>query len=348
VLELAQIPPGNLGDNVVQTGLEVGSSSLGDGVGELGKRVSQSNLSRSVSERVTGGLGSQSGRARQASVDLNDTVVESIGLQSVLNIALANDTQVTDDLDGSSTEHVVLLVRQGLTRGNDDTVTGVNSERVEVLHVANSDTVVVSVTDDLVLNLLPALEGLLNKNLGREGQRTRGQVTELLGVGSKARTQTTKGIGRPDDDGVTNLLGGLEGILDSLDGSRLSNGDVDLVQGLGEEITVLTGLQSLDASTKDLDTVALEGTHAVHLHTQVQSGLTTEGKEDTIGTLALNDVSDVFGSNGEVVDFVGELVVGLDGRDVGVDQDRVDAGFFESLQSLGAYITRESKISYCY
>jgi hypothetical protein len=41
-------------------------------------------------------------------------------------------------------------------------------------------------------------------------------------------------------------------------------------------------------------------------------------------------------------------VVGLDGRDVGVDQDRVDAGFFESLQSLGAYITRESKISYCY
>ena len=314
VLELAQIPAGNLGDNVVQTGLKVGGGGLGNGVGELGKSVSQTNLSRGVSKRVTGGLGSQSRRTRKTSVDLDDTVVKSIGLQSVLDIALANDAQVTDDLNGSSTEHVVLLIRQSLTRGNNDTVTGVDSERVEVLHVANGNTVVVSVTNNLVLNLLPALEGLLDENLGGERQRAGGQVTELIGVGSEARTQTTKGVSRPDNDGVANLLG-------SLDGGRFGNRNINLVQGLGEEITVLTGLQGLDGGTENLDTVAFKGAHAVHLHTQVQGGLTTEGEENTIGALALNDVGNILGGDGEVVDFIRKLVVGLDSRNVGVDQD---------------------------
>ena len=321
VLELAQIPAGNLSDNVVQTGLEVGGGGLGNGVGELGKSVSQTNLSRGVSKRVTGGLGSQSRRTRKTSVDLDDTVVKSIGLQSVLDIALANDAQVTDNLNSSSAEHVVLLIRQSLTRGNNDTVTGVDSERVEVLHVANGDTVVGSVTNNLVLNLLPALEGLLDENLGGERQRAGGQVTELFGVGSEARTQTTKGVSRPDNDGVANLLGSLESVLDSLDGSRFGNRNINLVQGLGEEVTVFTGLQGLDGGTENLDTVAFKGAHAVHLHTQVQGGLTTEGEENTIRALTLNDVGNIFGGDGEVVDFIRKLVVGLDSRNVGVNQD---------------------------
>jgi hypothetical protein len=49
-------------------------------------------------------------------------------------------------------------------------------------------------------------------------------------------------------------------------------------------------------------------------------------------------VSDILGGDGEVVDLIGQLVVGLDGRNVGVDQDRLDVGFLEGLQSLGACI----------
>jgi hypothetical protein len=53
---------------------------------------------------------------------------------------------------------VVLLIAQGLTGGNDDGVTSVDSERVKVLHVADGDAVVVGVADDLILDLFPALE----------------------------------------------------------------------------------------------------------------------------------------------------------------------------------------------
>ena len=43
-----------------------------------------------------------------------------------------------------------------------------DSERVEVLHVADRYTVVVFVPDYLILNLFPALERFLDKYLRRE------------------------------------------------------------------------------------------------------------------------------------------------------------------------------------
>lgn len=337
MLELAQIPPGDLGDDVVQTGLEVGSSGLGNRVGKLGEGVSQTDLGSSVSQGVTSGLGGQSRGTRETSVDLNDTVVKAIGLQSVLDVTFTNDTQVADNLDSSGTEHVVLLIRQGLTGSNDDTVTGVDTKGVEVLHVANSDAVVVSIADNLILDFLPATERLLDQNLGRKGQGARGQVLQLLGVGSETGTQTTQSVGRTDDDGVSNSLSSLQGLVDGADRNGFGDGDVDLVQGLGEKITVLTGLQGLDAGSQNANTVALEDTHAVHLHTQVQGGLTTEREEDTIGSLPLNDIGDILGGNGEVVHFIRELVIGLNRRNVGVDQDGLDTGLLEGLESLRTY-----------
>ena len=110
MLELAQIPSGDLGDDVVQTGLEVGGGGLGDCVGELRESVAQPDFGSSVGQRVTGSLGGQSRRTRKTSIDLNNTVVETIGLQSVLDVAFTNNTKMANDLDGGSTEHVVLLV----------------------------------------------------------------------------------------------------------------------------------------------------------------------------------------------------------------------------------------------
>jgi hypothetical protein len=69
---------------------------------------------------------------------------------------------------------------------------------------------------------------------------------------------------------------------------------------------------------------------------QVESSLAAEAKEDAVGPLDVDDMGNILGGDGQVVDLVSELVVGLDGGDVGVDQDRLDAGFFEGLEGLGA------------
>jgi hypothetical protein len=191
VLEFGEIPSGNLGDDVVEGRLEVGSGGLGDSVRELGKGVSKTDLCSSVRKRISGSLGGQGRGSGKTGVDLNDTVVETIRLESVLDVALANNTKMSDNLDGSASKHVILLVAQGLTRRNYNGVTSVDAKRIEVLHVAHSDTVVVGVTNDLVFYFLPALERLLDEDLRREGKRSSGHVAELLLVVGETGTQTT-------------------------------------------------------------------------------------------------------------------------------------------------------------
>ena len=53
-----------------------------------------------------------------------------------------------------------------------------NAEGVEVLHRGNGEAMVVSVADGFELNLLPALQRLLNQNLGSKSEGTLGQFLE--------------------------------------------------------------------------------------------------------------------------------------------------------------------------
>lgn len=55
--------------------------------------------------------------------------------------SLSNDSDVSNDLDGSGSKHVVLVVRKRLRGSDDDGVSSVGSERIEVLHVAADDGV---------------------------------------------------------------------------------------------------------------------------------------------------------------------------------------------------------------
>ena len=70
VLELGQIPLGDLGDNVVEGRLEASSGGLGDRVGKLGQGVAKSDLGGGVGKRVSGGLGGE-GAGRQWAVSVS-------------------------------------------------------------------------------------------------------------------------------------------------------------------------------------------------------------------------------------------------------------------------------------
>ena len=95
-------------------------------------------------------------RSRQTGVHLNDSVVSAVGVQGVLHlrvsssgrvdngtahVALSDDTNVSNNLDGGRSKHVVLVIGQRLRRGNDDRVSSMCAEGVEVFHVAANDDV---------------------------------------------------------------------------------------------------------------------------------------------------------------------------------------------------------------
>ncbi len=52
-------------------------------------------------------------------------------------------------------EHVILAVRQRLTRSHDNAFTGVNTHRVKIFHVTHGHAVVEAITENLILHFLP-------------------------------------------------------------------------------------------------------------------------------------------------------------------------------------------------
>lgn len=83
--------------------------------------------------------------------DLNDAVVEGVGVQCVLDVTLSHHPQVSHHLDGSFSQHVVLSVAQSLRWGQYDRISRVHTQGVEVLHVAHCDAVVGRITHHLII-----------------------------------------------------------------------------------------------------------------------------------------------------------------------------------------------------
>ena len=134
-------------------------------LGISGRVNPRRDLGGDVGQRVPGRLARQGARARQAGVDLDHPVVGAVGVEGVLDVALADDAEVPDDVDGHGAEELHLLVVERLGGRHDDGLAGVDAHRVEVLHGADGDAVVLGVPDDLDLDLLPAGQVLLDQHL---------------------------------------------------------------------------------------------------------------------------------------------------------------------------------------
>ncbi|KAI3479544.1 hypothetical protein L1887_58356 [Cichorium endivia] len=330
--KLAQIPSGELGDDVVERRLEAGAGLARDAVADLVEGDVETELGSDEGKRVSGGLGGKRRGSRETGVDLDDAVLALVRVERILDVALTDDTEMTDDVDGGGSEHVVIVVAERLRGGNDDRVTRVDTERVKVLHVADSDAVVAAITHDLVLDLLPALHRLFDEHLGRVGKGSSAELAQLLDVVGETGAETAERESGTDDDGEADRLGGSERLVPVVGGGRRGALLADLLHGLGEEVTVLGGDDGVDGRTKDLDTHL--GELVLDLDTDVERGLTTKGAVDTVRSLVLDDLEHKLGGDGEEVDLVGETSRGLDGGDVGVDEHGVDALLLERLDGL--------------
>ena len=66
-------------------------------------------------------------------VYLDDAVLAGRRVQGVLNVALAHNAEVPDNVDRGRPEHVVVGVRQRLRRRHHNGIASVDPERVKVL-----------------------------------------------------------------------------------------------------------------------------------------------------------------------------------------------------------------------
>ena len=192
--KLGEVPARNLANQVVELRSHVGRVGRAHFT-NLVERIAQRNLGSHKSQRIASSLGCQCRRTRQTGIHLNHAVVVGLGVEGILDVAFTHDVQMTDALDGELLQHLHLLVGERTGRSHYDALTGVNTQRVEVLHAGHGEAVVVGVADDLELNLFPALERLLYQNLLGEGEGTLSQLEESIFVRTDAAAQSTQGIG---------------------------------------------------------------------------------------------------------------------------------------------------------
>ena len=91
-------------------------------------------------------------------------------VKSELHVAASLYLQCPYYLEGTVTEHVVFLVREGLAGSHDYGVSRMDAYRVEILHVAYGDGSVIGISHHLVLDLLISLNALFHQDLMDGGE----------------------------------------------------------------------------------------------------------------------------------------------------------------------------------
>ena len=115
---------------------------------------------------------------------------------------------------------------------------------VEVLDGAHHDAVAGGVAHDLHLDLFPALEALLDENLGvsRERQALAGNAHQVIVGVRHAAACTAQRVGGADHYGVANVFRRALAFLERVRGLGAGNLQANVTHGLGKELAVLAGL----------------------------------------------------------------------------------------------------------
>ena len=109
-MELTQIPTGNFTDYVIQGRFEESAGGFGYGVFQIEKPIAQSEFCCNKSQWITRCFRGKCRRSAQAGVYLDDTIIFTFRVVGILHIALAHNTDVTDDSDGKFTQFVIVRI----------------------------------------------------------------------------------------------------------------------------------------------------------------------------------------------------------------------------------------------
>lgn len=185
------------------------------------------------------------------------------------------------------------------------------------LHVTDCDAIVSAVSDDLVLDLLPSFHASLDEHLRTCSEGFAAELDQLLLVLCEAGAETTECVRRSHDDRVADLLGSGRAFVEIDSRGRLGAVLADLCHGLREQLSVLGSDDGLDGCSEDFDAERLE--LVLHLDTDRQSRLTSEGDIDAVRSLVLDDLADKLGRDRQEVHLVCQTFRCLNGSDVGCD-----------------------------
>ena len=336
--ELLEGEARELDDHVVESRLEAGRGGAGEVVRDLVQRVADRELRGDLGDRIAGRLRRERRGARHARVHLDHAQLAGPALARELDVRAAGlDPDGAHDGERRVAQLLVGLVREGHLRRDRDRVAGVHAHRVEVLDRADDDRVVVPVSHDLELELVPAEQRLLDEHLADRAlaERSVEQLFELLGRARRATTVAAERESRAEDDRERQRFRKLGGRRDD---GRLGHPEAGELHGLAEALSVLGAADDVDRGADQLDAEVGQRARLGQLDGQVQRRLATHRRQQRVGALTAQDVGNAVEVQRLDVRPVGEPGVGHDRRRVRVDDDRPEPVLAQHLQRLAARV----------
>ena len=252
------------------------------------------------------------------------------------------DADRADDRDRRVAELLVGLVGEGHLRRDGDRVAGVDAHRVEVLDRADDDDVVAPVADHLELELVPALDRLLDEHLA---DRALAQAELDLGAQLRRGRDEAAAVAAERERGPDDRGHGDAGeLVDRRDDPRLRHRQADALHRLAEELAVLGAADHVDGRAEQLDPERVEHALLGELDREVERRLAAERRQQRVGPLAAEHVRDALEVERLEVGGVGEAGVGHDRGRVRVDDDRAEAVLAQHLQRLAAGVVELARL----
>ena len=334
----------HLGDHIVQRRFK-GRRSVGNL--NLIQRHAHADLCRNTGNGITARLGRQRRRTGNTGVDLNQVILEGMGVKSKLNIASALDLQRANDLQRTVAEHMIFLIGERLRGTNDNGVACVDSHGVDVLHVTDGDGSVVFVAHHLVFDLLEALDALLDQNLmnRRERQGVFHHWQKFFLVIRKSAARAAQRKGGTKHHGITDLLGNLQAFLKGIGNIRRKHRLAKALTKLLEQLSVLRPLDRLTARSEKLNAALLKNSFLFKLHGKVKTRLTADSRKNGVGTLKSYDLCDIFQRQRLHIDLIGNAGIGHNGRGVGIAKNDLIAFLLECKAGLRSGIVEFRRLS---
>ena len=194
---------------------------------------------------------------------------------------------------------------------------------IHVLYEADGDHMILGVPDHLQLQLLPAGDRLLDQDLADQagGNSPADHRPQLFSVIDQTASCSTHGVGRPDDDRVTQLQGHLFRILQSVDRSALGNLDPQGVHGILEDDSVLAPLDGIQLHPYDHNIELIQNACAGELKAQVEAVLPPQVWQQCIRPLLFDNLSQPLHIKRLNIGGISHPRIGHNGSWIGVDQD---------------------------
>ena len=207
---------------------------------------------------------------------------------------------------------------------------------IHVLHIADRDHVAGNIPHDLIFDLFPARDRALHQDLVNTGKPESAleQIPAGIFIFRNSASRTAEGVGRPEDDRISDPLRRGETGLKIMHDLRIRDRLRDFLHRLLEEKTVFRPADRLSRRTDQTDAFFLKKSLVREGHRQIESGLASHGRQDRVRLLPFDQcLEDRYGQRFDI-HVIRDVLVRHDRRRVGVQEDRLDALLAESPAGL--------------